>query len=119
MVAGSKSFELMFETEHRGFVHVAATANCGRPAHQYDVALVDWRRRPLRDLETFLAWVTDFLKSKGVLLIWTESQKNEARDVLRAAIEKSGFVVESDNVHKEGCAMLARLRESKPVLKAA
>ncbi len=119
MIAGSKSFELMFELERRGCVHVAATANCGSPAHQYDVALVDWRRRPLRGLESLLGCITGFLKSEGVLLIWTEPQKTVARDTLRSAIEKCGFVVERDTVHQDSGAVLARLRESKPIPKAA
>jgi len=119
MVAGSKSFELTFELERRGFAHVAATANCGRAAHQYDVALVDWRRRPLRGLESLLRWVTGLLKSEGVLLIWTEPQKSAGRDILRCAIETCGFVVERDIIHQEGFAVSARFRESKPIPKAA
>jgi hypothetical protein len=47
IVAGEKSIELMFELERRGYTHVASTANCGQPAEQYQVALIDWlgRRR--------------------------------------------------------------------------
>lgn len=47
IVAGSKSMELMLQLHRRGFPRAAATGNCGRPAGQYDVALVDWRRRTL------------------------------------------------------------------------
>ena len=50
VVAGSKSMEMMLELQRRGYLRAAATGNCGRPAGQYDVALVDWRRRPLRTL---------------------------------------------------------------------
>jgi hypothetical protein len=34
IVAGERSIELMFELERRGHVHVASTANCGRPVGQ-------------------------------------------------------------------------------------
>jgi hypothetical protein len=35
----------------------AAAGNCGRPTGQYDVALVDWRRRPLHALEPTMDWL--------------------------------------------------------------
>jgi hypothetical protein len=45
IVAGSKSVELASELNRRGYVRVASTANSDRAAGQYDVALVDWRRK--------------------------------------------------------------------------
>jgi hypothetical protein len=47
ILAGEKSIELMFGLERYGYAHVASTANCGGPAEQYQVALIDWlgRRR--------------------------------------------------------------------------
>ena len=50
VVAGAKGVELMLELQRRGYVRAAATANCGHPAGQYDVALVDWRRRTFKTL---------------------------------------------------------------------
>jgi hypothetical protein len=54
------------ELHRRGFVRAAATANCGRPEGQYDVALVDWRRRTLNSLETTLDGLVNFLGPVGV-----------------------------------------------------
>ena len=51
----------MFELHRRGYIRVATTANCGLPAGQYDVALVDWRQRSIKALETTLDWLVDFL----------------------------------------------------------
>jgi hypothetical protein len=68
IVAGEKSIELMFELERRGYARVASTANCGQPAEQYEVALIDWRRRTFRSLETTLDWLVDFLRPDGVSL---------------------------------------------------
>ena len=51
IIAGSKSIELMFELHRRGYVCAAASANCGHPAGQYDVALVDWRQRTFKALD--------------------------------------------------------------------
>src|ERR1700740_1493604 len=57
VVAGSKAVELMLELQRRGYARTAATANCGRPAGQYDVALVDWRGRPLPTPQTPGGWL--------------------------------------------------------------
>jgi hypothetical protein len=75
IVAGAKSAALMFELHRRGYVHVATTANCGLPAGQYDVALVDWRERSIKGLDTTLDWLVDFLGSRGVLVVWTDPQE--------------------------------------------
>src|SRR5450755_2624160 len=57
VVAGSKSMELMLELHRRGYLLAAAAGNCGRPTGQYDVALVDWRRRTLHALEPTIDWL--------------------------------------------------------------
>ena len=54
VVAGSKAVELMLELHRRGYARAAAMANCGHPAGQYDVALVDWRRRTFKTLRSRL-----------------------------------------------------------------
>jgi hypothetical protein len=119
LVAGSKSFELASELSRRGFVRVASTANCGRPAGQYDVALVDWRRRPLRALETTLDWLVDFLAPDGLLVIWIDPQKPAVRQGLCSRLEGRAFVIEDTAVHEYGSAVSARLREMRPIRKAA
>src|SRR5580693_10362719 len=67
VVAGSKSMELMLELHRRGYLLTAASGNCGRPTGQYDVALVDWRRRTLHTLETTMDWLVNFLSLCAVL----------------------------------------------------
>src|ERR1700743_2094490 len=62
VIAGAKSVEVMLELSQRGFLHVAGMANCGLPAGQYDVALVDWRRRTFLALETALDRLVKFLR---------------------------------------------------------
>ena len=119
VVAGSKGVELMLELQRRGYVRTAATANCGHPAGQYDVALVDWRRRTFRTLEVALDWLVDFLSPAGVLLVWVDPQKAAANEALRASLERRGFVIEAGAVHDCGCAVSARRRETNPLRKAA
>lgn len=120
LVAGSRAIELMLDLHHRGYLHAAATANCGRPAAQYDVALVDWRRRPFRTLEQTLDWLLSFLSPRGTLLIWVDPQKPAAIQNIHLALEKRGFVVEGDTIHECGCAVSARRRETAaPLRKAA
>jgi acetolactate synthase regulatory subunit len=119
VVAGSKGVELMFELHRRGYVRAAATANCGHPAGQYDVAFVDWRRRTFKTLESALDWLVDFLSPAGVLVVWVDPQKPIANQNLRLLLERRGFVIESGTVHECGCAVSARRREMNPVREAA
>jgi hypothetical protein len=119
VVAGSKSVELMFELHRRGYVRALATANCGRPAGQYDVALVDWRQRTFKALETTLDWLVDFLAPAGVLVVWVDPQKPAANQNLRSLLERRGFVVEAGTVREDGSAISARRREMTPISKVA
>ena len=119
VVAGSKGVELMLELHRRGYARAAATANCGHPAGQYDVALVDWRRRTFKTLEPALDWLVDFLSPTGVLVVWVDPQKAAANETLRLSLERRGFVIESGTIHECGCAVSARRRELNPVRNAA
>ena len=119
VVAGFKSFELMLELQRRGYLRAAATGNCGLPAAQYDVALVDWRRRPLRTLEATLDWLMKCLSADGVLVVWLDAQKPAANQNLRALLERRGFVIAHSAVHDCGCALSARRLQTYPLQKAA
>jgi hypothetical protein len=119
VVAGSKAVELMLELHRRGYARAAATANCGHPAGQYAVALVDWRRRTFKSLEIALDWLVDFLSPSAVLVVWVDPHKATANDALRLSLERRGFVIEGGTVHDCGCAVSARRRELNPVRKAA
>jgi len=94
IVAGSNSVELAFELDRRGYVRVASAANCGRAAGQYNVALVDWRRRTFKALEMTLDWLVDFLSPEGLLVIWIDSQRPAVRQELCSGLERRGFVIE-------------------------
>ena len=119
VVAGSKGVELMLELHRRGYVRAAATSNCGHPAGQYDVALVDWRWRTLKTLEIALDWLVEFLSPAGVLVVWFDPQKPTANQTLRLSLERRGFVIEGGTVNECGCAVSARRREMNPVREAA
>jgi len=119
VVAGAKGVELVLELHHRGYARTAATANCGHPAGQYDVALVDWRRRTFKTLEVALDWLVEFLSPAGVLVVWVDPQKATANETLRLSLEGRGFVIEDGTVHECGRAVLARRREMNPIRKAA
>jgi acetolactate synthase regulatory subunit len=119
IIAGSKGGELRSELHRRGFVRVATTASCGLPAGQYDVALVDWRQRSVKALDTTLDWLMDFLSPAGVLVVWIDPQEPADNRKLRAAIEKHGLVVEACTVREHGSAIAAQRREMKPIAKVA
>jgi hypothetical protein len=119
VVAGAKSMELMLELHRRGYLQAAAAGNCGRPTGQYDVALVDWRRRTLHALEPTMDWLMDFLNPYAVLVVWVDAQKRVANESLRASLVRRGFVIERGIVHECGCALLARRSQAYPLQKAA
>jgi hypothetical protein len=119
IVAGSKSFELMFELERRGYPHVATAANCGRAAGQYEIALIDLRRRTAKNLVPVLDWLAYFLNPEGVVVVWGDPQKLEARESVRAVLESRGFVIEDRTLRDDGFAFAARQRALKPNPKAA
>jgi len=119
LIAGSKSMEMMMELQRRGYLHAAATGNCGRPAGQYDVALVDWRRRPLRTLEATLDWIVNFLGPTGTLVVWDDAQKPAVNQSLCALLEARGFAVAQNIVHECGSALAARRQQTYPLQKAA
>jgi hypothetical protein len=119
LVVGSKSMELTFELYRRGYLLAAAAGNCGRPTGQYDVALVDWRRRTLHGLETAMDWMANFLNPSAVLVVWVDAQKPAANESLRALVAERGFVIVRGTVHECGCALLAQRSQGYPVEKAA
>jgi len=109
----------MLELHRSGYLHARASANCGHPAGQYDVALVDWRQRTFKALERTLDWLVGFLDPAGVLVVWVDPQKPAARQDLRLALERRGFVVEAGTDRDDGSAVSARRYQMKPLSKAA
>ena len=119
VVVGAKSMELMMDLQRRGYFLAASAGNCGLPAAQYDAALVDWRRRPLSALDAAMDWLDGFLGPRAVLVIWLDAQKSQAKDNLRAAVAKRGFVVLQGAEHPCGSALLARRSQAYPMQEAA
>ena len=119
IVIGAKSMELMMALQRRGYLQAAAAGNCGVPAGQSEVALVDWRRRTLNALDTTMDWLDNFLSPRAVLAIWVDAQKPAAKDDLRAAVSRHGFVVLQGAEHPCGSMLLARRSQAYPLQKAA
>ena len=119
VVAGSSSAELMFELHRRGHVRVATTANCGLPAGQYDVALVDWRQRSIKALETTLDWLVDFLSPAGVVVIWVDPQEPAGNRKLYRTFEAHGLTVDAGTIREHGAAVSAHRSDVSPLSKVA
>jgi hypothetical protein len=117
IVAGANSAELMSELHRRGYVRVVTTANCGLPAGQYDVALVDWRERSIKALDTTLDWLVDFLSPGGMLVVWIDPQEPTGNRKLRSLLEKHGLVIEASTVCEYGSAVSAQRSEMKAISK--
>jgi hypothetical protein len=119
IVAGSQSAKLMFELHRRGHVCVATTANCGLPAGQYDVALVDWRQRSIKALETTLDWLVDFLSPAGLVVVWVDPQEFAGNRRLRRALEAHGLTVEAGTIRAHGSAVSAHRNDVTSISKVA
>ncbi|WP_453953372.1 hypothetical protein [Bradyrhizobium sp. USDA 377] len=119
VVVGAKSMELMMELHRRGYRLATAAGNCGLPAGQYEVALVDWRRRTLHALDATMDWLDDFLSPRAALVIWLDAQRATAKEALRAAVTKRGFIVLQGAEHPCGSVLLARRSQALPVQQAA
>lgn len=119
LIVGSKALEFMLDMQRRGFERTAASANCGRAAGQYDVAMVDWRRRTINSLDPTLKWLSGYLRPAGKLVVWVDAQKEVVNENLRAMLERRDFAVESGTNHDCGRGVSARLLETRPLKQAA
>jgi hypothetical protein len=119
IVAGAKGIELTFALHRRGYVGAAATADCGHPARQYGAALVDWRQRTLKALETTVDWLVAYLRPLAVVVIWVDAQNPAGQRNLRTALERRGFRIETGRAHEHGFVISARRTETRPLSKAA
>ena len=108
----------MFELHRRGYPRVSTTANCGLPSGQYDVALIDWRQRSIKALETTLDWLIGFVAVGGVLVVWTDPLKPADSRTFQSVLERHAFIVEVGTIHEYGCGISARRSETN-ISKAA
>src|SRR5215467_3187840 len=72
IVTGVDSAGAVIDLHRLGYARAATTLNCGLPAGQYDVVLLDGRQRSIKAIETTLDWVSDFLSLTGVLIVWLD-----------------------------------------------
>jgi hypothetical protein len=119
IVVSPKGVEFVFELHRRGYIRVATTANCGLPARQYDLALVDSRQRSIKALETTLGWLVNFLSCAGVLVVWVDPQNPAGNRNLHTALQRRGIVVKAGTVCKHGSAVSAQRQEVNPISKVA
>ena len=119
IVAGAKSAELMFEPHRRGYVRVANTATCGLSRGQFDVALVDWRLRSIKALDTLLNWLVHFLAASTVLVIWLDFSERPGNRKLGSMLDRLGFAIEAGTLCEHGFAVAARRWDAAPMRAAA
>jgi hypothetical protein len=119
IVMGTRSPEFMFALHRRGYGRVVTTASCGLPEEQFDVALVDWRQRSMKSLDTALGWLVDYLDPGGLLVLWIDPQAPAANRKLRSILESHGLFVEAGTVREHGSAVSARRSSNSPLSKVA
>jgi len=121
LATGSLGTEILLELHRRGCTRVAATAtaSCGLPRGQYDIAVVGWRGDSFKALETTLNWLVHFLGPKGALAVWIKRDEAASDRKLRSMLQRLGFRVEAGTACEDGLAILARRLESVPAAMAA
>jgi hypothetical protein len=119
IIAGANTAEHMFELHRQGYARVRTTAHCGLPAGQYDVALIDWRQRSIKSLETTLDWLVDFVGPAGVLIVWVDPQQPAGNRTLRSILERHSLAIEAGTNQHHGSAIAARRIEPMPATKVA
>ncbi len=104
IVTGANSAEAVTDLHRLGFARATTTLNCGLPAGQYDVVLLDGRQRSIKAVETTLDWAAD----AGVLIVWLDPRQSATARPLRSVLESHGFWIEAGTVHERGSAVAAR-----------
>jgi len=117
IVTGVNSAGAVTDLRRLGYARAATTLNCGLPAGQYDVVLLDGRQRSVKAVGTTLDWAVDFLSSTGVLIVWLDQPAAGSR--LRSVLEGHGFRIEAGTVHERGSAVAARRFEKGVTSKVA
>src|SRR5215475_8788398 len=119
IVTGANSAEAVIDLRRLGYARTTTTSNCGLPAGQYDVVLLDARQRAVKAIETTLDCASAFLSLAGVLIVWLDALQPAAGRPLRTVLESHGFRIEAGTVHERGSAVAARRCEPKPISKVA
>src|SRR5215467_5934033 len=102
IVTGANSAEAVIDLHRLGYARAATTLNCGLPAGQYDVVLLDGRQRSIKAIETTLDWAADFLSPKGALIVWLDPHRSATARPLRSVLENHEFWIEEGTVHERG-----------------
>jgi hypothetical protein len=118
IVTGANSTEAVIDLHRLGYARAATTLNCGLPAGQYDVVLLDGRQRSIKAIETTLDWVADFLSLTGVLIVWLDPLQPATGRPLRTVLESHGFRIEV-GVQERGSAVAARRCDKGLISKVA
>src|ERR1700752_340075 len=119
IVTGANSAEAVIDLHRLGYARAATTLNCGLPAGQYDVVLLDGRQRSIKAIETTLDWVADFLSPTGVLIVWLAPLHPATGRPFRTLLESQGFRIAAGTVREHGPAVSAQRFEFKPISKVA
>src|SRR5262244_1690361 len=102
IVTGANSAEAVTDLHPLGYARATTMLNCGLPAGQYDVVILDGRQRSIKAIETTLDWVADFLSRTGVLIVWLDPPQPATGRPLRTVLESRGFRIEAGTVHERG-----------------
>jgi hypothetical protein len=113
VITGTHGADFMFALHRRGYAQVAITANSPLANGQYDVALIDWRHKPIEGLETVLDWLLDFLDPAGAVVMCVDPQGPSADREIRNILAKRGLKIELGSRCEASAAISGWRRETK------
>ena len=119
IIAGANSADIFLELHRRGYPRVTTTKLCLQPCHQFDLALVAWREKSIKALETTLDRLVHYLSAAGILVLWTGTDERAANYPLGLVMQRLGFRIEVGTKCENGIAIVARRLESNPAAKVA
>ena len=76
------------------------------------MALIDWRERSIRALETTLGWLVHFLAPSATLVVWLDGKEKATGRMLQAILDKWNFVVEAGTRTSGGRGVSACRRDA-------
>ena len=91
IVTGANSAEAVIDLHRLGYARATTTSNCGLPAGQYDVVLLDGLQRSIKAVGTTLDWVADFLSLTGVLIVWLDPHQPAAGRAIARCWKATAF----------------------------
>src|SRR5262244_123746 len=91
IVTGADSAEAVIDLHRLGYARATTTSNCGLPAGQYDVVLLDGRQRSIKAFVTTQTWGADVRRRPDQLSVLLVPLEPSAGPPQLSVLARRGF----------------------------